>query len=163
MLTLKNIKDTYPDEFENLVEIGCSHQEIIGLYRSPGNKFLHLADAQVLDLINTCEDSDLFEELSAIYDKDETCFWDILNDENELVVNHGIDEVYETYTALVNEYGHEDSDYEEVDVMGMVNRRLNEIESDSENSDYDNGGYVTEEYSEESYDDSYTATSSSEF
>lgn len=90
------------------------------------------------------------------------------DDENELVYEHGIDEVYSTYQAIVKKYGYENFG-EEVDILGLVNRKLNDTDDDSENSYSDSVSSSStvssssEEYSDaDSDDDSYTATSSSE-
>lgn len=162
VLTLKDIKDNYPDEFENLVNMGCSSREIFNLYKASEEKFKDMSDDRVLNLITDCDDLDLFETLSDIYDEDEACFWNILDDEDDLVCHHGIDEVYSTYQTVVKKYGYEDL-YYDVDILDLVNRKLNSTYYDSESSHSDSvSGSSTEEYSDESYDDSYTATSSSE-
>jgi|GEM_PF-5276148 len=160
VLALKHIQDKYPGEFENLFEMKFAHRGIMDLYNESGQKFKDMADNKVLDLVKTRADPYLFDELANIYDKDETCFWDILNDENELAYDHDIDDIYTAYKALVKKYSHADSDYPEMDIMGLVNRRLNEIESDSEGGNSNSEGYATEGYSGESYgDDSYSANS----
>lgn len=158
VLTLKHIQDNYPNEFDNLIEMGCSHREIMNLYDESVKKFKAMANKKVRDLVTRSDDVDLFDNLADIYDKDKACFRDILNDENELAYDHGIDKIYTAYKAMVKKYGRVDSDYMEIDIMGLVNRQLNDIESESENSYSDSEGYATEGYSGES-DGSYSTSS----
>jgi hypothetical protein len=161
-LTVKDIKDSYPDEFENLVNMGCSNREIVDLYQTSVKKFRRMSNDKVFDLITGCDDMDLFEELSDIYDEDRNCFKSILNDENELVYYHGIEKVYSTYRIIAKKFGIEDLGHE-VDIMDLVYRKLNKIDDDFESNDSESiGSSSNEEYADESEEDSYTATSSSE-
>ncbi|MFN8770988.1 MAG: hypothetical protein ACK5Z5_06825 [Neisseriaceae bacterium] len=179
MLNFHDIQQSYSDEFEKLVNIGLSNWEIFKLYKYSTSKFVDMSSSKVLDLVEYCEDPDLFEQLSDIYDEDEQCFWDIINDDNELVYNHGISEVYDTYTRLVKKCGHEDSECEENDIIGMVYRRLDEggydnysgsesyshsdsaYEADSWNDSTENGTEESDTISYSGYS-SDTATESSE-
>lgn len=160
--TLRDIKNSYPGEFENLVDVGCSNKEIYDLYRASYNKFIALADDKVLNLIKNCEDFDLFDELSSIYDTDKICFRDIVNDEDDLILTHGIEEVRNTYRQLVERYAHENSDGEHNDIINMVDAELNGWGDELENSSSDNEGSGIEYDFNRNYSDSYTTTSSSE-
>jgi clumping factor A len=160
----RDIKKYSQEKLERLVSVGLTLTQAIALYKEDRNKFTAIASKRAVSLIQEISDTnfdgdslDVFEKLSAIYDENKVLFWSILNDESDLVVEHGLDEMCDRYNAKTAQFSENNSDGEENDYYGLVSAdvtRENGWDYDSNSDDSDNYYTYREDHGKESGTDS---------
>ena len=162
---IKNMLSLYDEECNRLKDsnVRICIETLLDWYKNKPDKLEALLNHNVIFLVNEIaayreelSPSDVFDELTDLYDNEYDLFNAILNDEideNHILIKHGFDALLAEYNKSSEEYGNS-NDFEEIDRYARAKNNL------YDESDYANWGY--RQNSEDSQNYTYGSHSSNQ-
>lgn len=143
---VKEMRELYKTECEQLLSIGLDLREITALYSAPRSKFTDLTDQSVWDFLeeasqrqdfHSTSKKEIFDTLLSIYDDDEELFANVLSTSEDLLRHHGFEEIVTRLTRTLVAKRQKRQDASLTDSSSDAHASLQEEYSQDRGWDYD--------------------------